>query len=107
MSLSIVYYETIQDISWKPYQAEAGLLDSGTHVWLIKVPDHPSLLSGSVSILTDEEQARAARYRKEADRNRFILGRIKLRQLLGERLQCAPQKVPICITKHKKPVIAG
>ncbi len=43
--------------------------------------------------LVDEELVRMARFAKEDDRKRFVLGRVELRRELGDRLGMAPKEV--------------
>lgn len=105
MPSSLVYYETINDISWQPYQTGLALPANGVHAWLVKMSDHLSLLPTASIILDGNEIARAERYRKEHDRNLFMVGRIVLRQLLAGFLHCEPKEVPITLSAHKKPVI--
>jgi 4'-phosphopantetheinyl transferase len=47
-------------------------------------------------LLDEAERQRAARYRREADRARFMLARTTLRCLLGRRLGLAPQALVFC-----------
>src|SRR5437764_4847345 len=47
------------------------------------------------SILDQEELARASTFHFEADRNRFMLGRGILRELLGRCLNCRPESITL------------
>src|SRR5260370_6821493 len=105
MSFSIACYDMLAPVSPRKYTAGAACLVRGTHVWLVKLTDHLPLLLSATIILTDDELERAGKYRKEADRNRFVLGRIVLRTLLAEKLRCQPKDVPIVISKHRRPII--
>jgi 4'-phosphopantetheinyl transferase len=58
------------------------------------------------SLLTPDERARAARFAFERDRRRFIVGRARLRQLLGARLGAAPQSLDFVYGAHGKPALA-
>lgn len=58
-------------------------------------------------VLSREEQIHARRYRRSDDALRFRRMRALLRRLLGERLGCAPQAVPLVRNAHGKPQLAG
>jgi len=53
--------------------------------------------------LSREEQARAARFRNDAARASFVIGRGVLRCLLGCHLGLPPEAVPISLSPHGKP----
>jgi 4'-phosphopantetheinyl transferase len=69
-------------------------------------PWHLGLLDGA-------ERSRAARYRREADRRRFVVGAALLRLVVGRRLQTAPALVPVdrscrrCGGPHGQPRVRG
>src|SRR5205809_7196535 len=58
------------------------------------------------SILDEEELARASTFHFEADRNRFMLGRGILRELLGRCLNCRPESITLTRDRHGKPQLA-
>lgn len=57
-------------------------------------------------VLTSPEQDRAWRFRREADRARYVGARAGLRRLLAARLGLAPAQVPLRAGKHGKPELA-
>jgi len=57
-------------------------------------------------LLCAGEQARAARFALERDRNRYIAARSRLRRLLAERLGERPQAVELVYGKRGKPALA-
>ena len=57
--------------------------------------------------LSEPERARAERYRREQIRDRFIVGRGLLRELLGEILGITPGEVPITSEPDGKPMLTG
>ena len=56
--------------------------------------------------LSSAEWERAARFRLERDRRRFIAGRARLRELLAQRLAVPPGAVELVCGKHGKPALA-
>jgi anti-anti-sigma regulatory factor len=59
------------------------------------------------ALLSPPEHERAARFIFERDRQRFIVARARLRELLASRLGVAPQAVEFAYGPHGKPVLAG
>lgn len=105
MLSSIIYYDIVSNAFWNSFTPGSAFPAGGVHLYSIKVSEHIPLLLEAAIILKEEEQERADKFRKEGDRNRFILGRVVLRKILAEILQCQPKEVPITIAKHKKPVL--
>jgi 4'-phosphopantetheinyl transferase len=60
-----------------------------------------------ISMLDRAEQERAARFRRPADRVRFLVGRAALRQVLGTWLDCDPAALRFRYGPHGKPVLDG
>jgi 4'-phosphopantetheinyl transferase len=60
-----------------------------------------------LQLLSADERQRAARFRFEADRRRFVLARCAVRLALARVLGVAPQAVPLRIGPHGKPELAG
>jgi 4'-phosphopantetheinyl transferase len=69
------------------------------HVWQFR------LESARTDALTDEERARAARYRLERPRVQFVAARGMMRTLLGRYLGCPPRDVPLTVEPGGKPVL--
>lgn len=66
------------------------------------VPDARAL----ATLLSEAERRRANSFVLDQDRRRFIVGRVRLRQLLAERLGVAPQRVAFVYGAHGKPALA-
>jgi len=60
----------------------------------------------AVSLLSDAERQRASRLLFERDRDRFIVARARLRQLLAARLGTRPDSVELVYGAHGKPALA-
>src|SRR5689334_623579 len=75
--------------------------DNDVWVWSI------ALSSGPLpSELTEEEKARAERYKVVSARQQFAIGRAWLRRLFGGYLQLPPNEVPITYSAAGKPILA-
>jgi 4'-phosphopantetheinyl transferase len=59
------------------------------------------------SLLSAEEVERASRFHFERNRRRFIVGRGRLRTILGECVGCAPGELSFCYGPNGKPELGG
>jgi 4'-phosphopantetheinyl transferase len=59
------------------------------------------------AVLDPEERRRAAAFRHPADSRRFVARRGRLRELLAQRLGCAPAEVTLARNAFGKPFVAG
>jgi 4'-phosphopantetheinyl transferase len=57
-------------------------------------------------LLSDTERRRADRFAFDRDRNRFIVARAKLREMLANRLNVRPESVELTYGVHGKPALA-
>ena len=70
-------------------------------------PGWPPAPESYRAALPGEELERAARFRRPADAQRFLLGRLLARRALGQGLSCAPASVPLALDANGKPFVAG
>jgi 4'-phosphopantetheinyl transferase len=75
------------------------VLDGETHVYSAALGD----ASPYLPYLTDDEQARAERFRLRRVRDQFIAARGRLRELLGHYLNLRPQEIPLLYADGGKP----
>jgi 4'-phosphopantetheinyl transferase len=59
------------------------------------------------SVLEPSERARAGRFRKETDRDRYVVCRSALRRILGTYIDRAPERLEFEYGKHGKPFLTG
>jgi 4'-phosphopantetheinyl transferase len=59
------------------------------------------------SLLSNEEQARAARFLSPLHRDRFAVAHGRLREILGARLGVPPETLAFEVAEHGKPHLAG
>jgi len=74
-------------------------------VLAVRLADH--VRPEDVAVLSDAERDRAARFRFEIHRGRFVSGRAALRRLLGSQLGCAAPEVSFAYGDHGKPSVQG
>jgi 4'-phosphopantetheinyl transferase len=72
------------------------------HVWMVDLDAPPDICA---SLLSNDEQARAARYHFELHRRRFICGRVALRLLLAEHLGIDPKRLQFGYAGNGKPYL--
>ena len=84
-----------------------GLADGELHIWQTTL-DVGGAPAGRLSaILSDDERARAARFRFDRDRIRYIAGRAQLRLLLAEYVDMPPERLVFRYGSNEKPSLAG
>lgn len=88
-----------------PETSEAALAPGEVQVWFLNLDEQLNRLSRLCEFLTPEEQARADRFQFRSDRERFIVGRATLRELLGRHLRCGPAEVRLWYNPRGKPGI--
>jgi len=77
------------------------------HVWHAALDREEKVLGRLESSLSPEEKARADRFHFANDRNRFIVARGLLRELLGKYLQQTSASLEFSYGEHGKPSLSG
>ncbi|QDG52578.1 4'-phosphopantetheinyl transferase superfamily protein [Persicimonas caeni] len=75
-------------------------------VWRLSLEQPAPLVARAAELLTDDEAARAARFRFERDRISYTLTRSQLRRLLGAYLDKTPCEIDFVNGNHGKPAVA-
>lgn len=81
------------------------LSNAEIHIFRICINNQLEKLSFYTNLLDTEELLRAARFFRREDKERFIICRGALKQLLGSYLQTKPHTIKIILNEQKKPVI--
>jgi 4'-phosphopantetheinyl transferase len=97
---------TEQD-SWNPPAADLKLGPDDVHVWRASLNSSTSSTEGLLEILDPDEQRRADKYHFKRDRERFIIARGALRQILSRYLVIAPVLIRFTYSPYGKPGLAG
>jgi len=90
-----------------PVQRELQLTGEGVHLWRVNIPLMTPSVTERSRILSSEEQKRASRFHHAVDRNRFVIVRSLLRQILGSYLGKDPLALMFSYSKKEKPFLAG
>jgi 4'-phosphopantetheinyl transferase len=83
------------------------ILGDDAHVWRASLEQPGAVIAQFHRLLAADEIARAARFRFDRDRNRYIVGRGLLRTLLGSYLRCPPDMLRFEYGAFEKPRLAG
>src|SRR6266853_1327651 len=73
----------------------ASFTDDDVEIVVARPDVGPDAVSASATLLSDRERERARRFAFDLDRNRFIVARALLRQLLAARLGVRPEAVEL------------
>lgn len=85
--------------------ADLRLTRDVVHVWLAHVGIYSSAIGNISPVLSDDEQAKAAKFYFERDRRRYAAAHSILRILLGRYLDCDPLAIRLRTNSHGKPAI--
>lgn len=91
-----------------PLRAVPPLGDAEVQVWRLRANlagQSRDIAAAIADAVTAEEHARAARFRQEADRQRFLQGRLLLRTFLGHHLGIPPRDVTFVTGEFGKPEV--
>ena len=83
------------------------LNEDEVHVWRVSLQRESSKLPEVWRILSEDEQAKAARFRFDEVRERFIVGRAVLRGILGRYLPVSAERLQFDYGTHGKPAVAS
>jgi 4'-phosphopantetheinyl transferase len=87
--------------------AECEQIGDEMHVWHAALDRESDTLARLELVLSPEEKARADRFHFVNDRNRFVVARGLLRELLGRYLHQFPADLEFSYAEHGKPALSG
>jgi 4'-phosphopantetheinyl transferase len=76
------------------------------HVWRVSLDQSLAIVERFFQLLSVDEQARAARFHFERDRQHFIVARGCLRTILARYLEIAPRKIQFTYSRYGKPELS-
>nr|BBH94795.1 4'-phosphopantetheinyl transferase [Thermogemmatispora argillosa] len=91
---------------WSEPPARLGLPPGEVHIWCASLAVPPGAVDQLASVLEPGECQRAARFRYEPDRQRFIVARAILRMILSRYLGLLPQQLRLLTNPWGKPLLA-
>jgi 4'-phosphopantetheinyl transferase len=92
-------------VCWPEPPAQWSLANGEVHVWAAPLRAATEKLKSLGSLLAADEAARAARYRFDRDRERFVVGRGLLRTILGGYLGLSPAELRFTYNPNGKPLL--
>lgn len=95
------FMETVSDIRALPV-----LADDQIHIWGLHVPEMAGRMEALHARLSEQEQAKAARFRRAADRQSSVSARGALRILLSGYTGVAAQEITFQYAENGKPHVA-
>jgi 4'-phosphopantetheinyl transferase len=93
--------------AWSPGPADPRLGAGDVHVWRASLAATRDELARLHALLSDEERVRAARFRFDVHRDRFVAGRGTQRLLLARYLGADPAALRYRHAAHGKPALDG
>jgi 4'-phosphopantetheinyl transferase len=82
-------------------------LTARVEAWFSSLEAQPTLLESLRSVLSKDELERAARFHFARDRDRYVIGRGLLRELLAERVDMEPSELRFDYSPYGKPRLRG
>ncbi len=92
-------------MTWMPAHVPAPLDERRVHVWRAFLDRSPCEVEAAALLLSEDEQARAARFRVAAVRDRFTVCRAILRRLAGMYAAVPPASLRFGYREHGKPYL--
>ena len=76
-------------------------------VWTFDLLTSDEQVESAFDLLSADERSRADRFHFPADRRRFVIGRARLRQVLGRYLETAPRRLAFEYSEYGKPKLSS
>src|SRR5579862_7686459 len=92
-------------ILWPPSPAQLQLEPDDVHVWAATLQISPERLADFAAMLSGDEKERAAKFKFERHRHRFVAGRGQLREILGRYTSVKPVSLNFGYSPHGKPFL--
>ena len=105
MSLIKISSRYLDHINWVNSKGFDFVTDNKADIWRINISSNLFFLDHFLSVMQPTEIARANRYFQAKDKNRFIISRGALREILGKYLNQSPSSIEFAEGANKKPYI--
>lgn len=90
---------------WEHPPANLHFEHNTVHVWMAHLVQEPLAIGSFHALLSEDEQAKAAKFYFERDRNRYIVAHSILHILLSRYLQCDPRIIRFRTNAYGKPAL--
>jgi 4'-phosphopantetheinyl transferase len=94
------------DSPWENRPEELALNNGEVHIWRVWLDQSASFFYQVVRFLSEDDRARARRFRFGKDRARWIIGRGLLRVILGHYLRVEPAQLQFSYSPFGKPALS-
>lgn len=94
-----------QEHLWSAPPVDFMLMSDQVHIWSASLDQSPSRVQQLQTFLTEDEQARAKRFYRQKDRDRFVVARGLLREILSSYLDSDPALLHFCYGPAGKPAL--
>ncbi len=105
MSFITLHNQNIDPVIWQDGRLCLFIINSQVDIWQIDVNSQLPNLKKQKEILHPDEIMRANKYLRDADRNRFIVSRSTLRNILGKYTGQEPTAIEFKLGNTRKPYI--
>ncbi len=99
------HFNKTETAIWRPTLEPPAVSDSEIQVWRMRLDRPASEVPEMQDVLSDDENARAARFVFDRHRARFIAGRASLRRILGGYVGLAPERLEFGYGSRGKPFL--
>jgi 4'-phosphopantetheinyl transferase len=93
--------------NWIPPVSEVSVGDGDVHVWMSTLDFSEGTVARMAAWLSDDERQRAARFRHQRHRDKFIAGRAMMRGVISRYVEPDPRDLVFEYLSHGKPKLAG
>ena len=107
LSIDNVALRNLRRLNLAMTSIRVGVSSTSLDVWYVDLDVSAGALSCFGPWLSDDELARAARFRWDLERARFMVGRAALRCALADRLGCSPAAIRLSYGTNGKPMLEG
>jgi len=94
-----------EDISPPNWNGIPDLSLLSTHLWKIAIHDFRDQIHRLSPLLSEEESIRTSKYHQQKDKERFVIGKGVLRQILARYLECNPSDIEFHKGINNKPCL--
>jgi 4'-phosphopantetheinyl transferase len=100
-------YQSFADLMKDEPRADIPLADDEIHVWRVRLHQTGALVKRLFEHLSADERHRAGSLRFPVDRERFVVARGALRNVLSRYANCPPEALRFSYGAHGKPTLAS